>query len=326
MKSFLTYINEARGFISGSGAQSERHAKKYIDPHIGSGKFTHILGKEHNGLESGSKLTLHKKENIDGKIHVHASDENGQKHLIPVSKLHKPGEESPNKGHKFESDFIDKLKHHGLMDKNASGAGSTSGTDFTLINKKKHTEHPGIVHHHEGLLNGETKQGITAAMGQLTIHHTKEKGWHIGDKAREKRPQYAEEIEKSGILEHMNKHHDPDKHGVESTSSGRAKTITMKHPDLEPGKAYLKDHHVHVLHVGGGYGTYSVGKKDPTGHGLPEISGKGMWHIREKQLGNKRARTVAFHPDGKNGLTKSHVNLDNEEHIKAMKKTLGHDN
>ncbi len=37
---------------------------------------------------------------------------------------------------------------------------------------------------------------------------------------------------------------------------------------------------------------------DETGHGLPKISGKGVWRIREKQKGNKSARTVAFHPDG----------------------------
>jgi hypothetical protein len=172
------------------------------------------------------------------------------------------------------------------------------------------------------LLNGETKDGVTAAMGQLTIHHNKEKGWHIGDAAKSKRPLYAREIEKAGVLEHMNKHFkNPEQ--IETTESGRSKTIAIKHPNLDPAHAYLKDHDVHVLQVGG-YGTYSVGKKDETGHGLPNISGKGAWRIREKQKGNKSARTVAFHPDGKFGLNKSTFDLDKDEDLFKFKKTLGH--
>jgi len=49
-----------------------------------------------------------------------------------------------------------------------------------------------------------------------------------------------------------------------------------------------------------------------------------MWRIREKQRGNKFARTVAFHPDGKKGLNKSTVDLDNDEHLFSFKKTIGH--
>jgi len=240
--------------------------------------------------------------------------------LIPISKMHKPGEAPTNKGHDYESKFVDRLKHHGIMPHHLSGAGSTGGTDFAVENRQKKTVHNGTVS--GSLLNGETKDGVTAAMGQLTIHHTKEKGWHIGDAAREKRPLYAKQIEKSGVLAHMNKHFkNPNK--ATTTESGRAKTIEIKHPDLDPAHAYLQDHHVHVLQVGG-YGTYSVGKKDETGHGLPNISGKGSWRIREKQKGNKSARTVAFHPDGKSGLNKSTYDLDKDEDLFKFKKTLGH--
>ena len=149
-------------------------------------------------------------------------------------------------------------------------------------NRKKKMTHPGAVT--GSLLNGETNDGVTASMGQLTIHHTKEKGWHIKDAQKAKRPEYAKHIEKSGILKHMNKH-EPDPEKSETTASGRTKTIEIKHPNLHPAEGYLKDHHVHVLQVGG-YGTYSVGNKDETGHGLPNISGKGAWRIREKQKGN----------------------------------------
>jgi hypothetical protein len=320
MKSFRTYIVEGRGILTASGSAGEDHKKRYIDPHLGSDKPTHVLAKEHDDLPKGSAVKLHKTEHINGKIHVHAEDETGNHHVIPISKLHKPGDEPKNKGHEYESKFVDRLKKHGVMPHHMSGAGSTSGTDFAVEHKNKGKFVAGTVSGH--LLNGETKNGTTAAMGQLTIHHNKEKGWHIKDAQKAKRPEYAKHIEKSGILDHMNKHH-PDPEKEHTTESGRAKTIEIKHPNLHPAEGYLKDHHVHVLQVGG-HGTYKVGEKDETGHGLPSISGKGKWRIREKQKGNKGARTVAFHPDGVKGLNKSHVDLDKDEHLESFKKTLGH--
>ena len=318
-KGFLIMEGTGRGKLTASGAIGQEHLKKYIQPHIGSKVFTHTLATEHEDLPAGSSIKIKKAMEIDGKIHVDAIDHVGNQQIIPISKLHKPGEAPKNKGHDYETNFVDRLKKHEIMPSHLSGAGSTSGTDFAVENRKKGTFHPGTVN--GNLLNGETKNGVTAAMGQLTIHHTKEKGWHIGDVAKSKRPKYAQQIEKSGILEHMNKHFkNPNK--AETTASGLSKTVEIKHPNLDPGHAYLQDHHVHVLQVGG-YGTYSVGKKDETGHGLPNISGKGVWRIREKQKGNKSARTVAFHPDGKNGLNKSHVDLDNDEHLFNFKKTLG---
>ena len=316
-KGFL--IVEGRGKLTASGAAGEEHVKKYITPHLGSEEYTHTLAAEHDDLPAGSHVKLKKVVSIKGKYHVEAEDKTGNQHTIPISKLYKPGEAPKNKGHDYETKFVDRMKHHGLMPEHLSGAGSTAGTDFAIENRRKGVFHPGTV---DGdLLNGETKDGVTAAMGQLTIHHTKEKGWHVGDAARKKRPLYAKAIEKSGILDHLNEHI-PDPHKAETTASGRAKTIEIKHPNMDPAKAYLNDHHVHVVQVGG-YGTYRVGKKDETGHGLPEITGNGLWRIREKQKGNKSARTIAFHPDGKKGLNKSHVDLDNDEHLFAFKKTLG---
>lgn len=315
------YEEQNRGVISASGQDAERQRKKYIDPHVGSGNFSHTVAKSHGSIAAGSSVKIHKVEQINGKNHVHTEDEHGNKEVIPVSKLHKTNDSpTENSGHKFENSFIDHLKKHGLMEKDAQGAGSTAGTDFHVINKKKNIKHPGKVQAH--VFNGETKQDHTAAMGQLTIQHHPDKGWHIPDKAREKRPEYAAEIEKSGILDHMNKHH-PDPHKEESTASGRAKSLSFKHPNMNPAHAYLKDHHVDLLHIGGGKGTYSVGE-DKTGHGLPQISGKGKWTVREKQAGNKTSRTVMFQPDGKHGLTPSHVNLENEDHINSFKRALGH--
>jgi hypothetical protein len=216
------YLIEGRGTLTASGSAGEDHKKRYLDPHVGTDKFSHVLAKEHDDLPAGSSIKIHKVENIKGKNHVHAEDENGNHHVIPVSKLHKPGDEPTNKGHAYESAFVDRLKKHGVMPHHLSGAGSTAGTDFAVENKKKGVFHAGLVSGH--LLNGETKNGVTAAMGQITIHHTPEKGWHIKDELRAKRPKYAEHVEKSGILDYMNKNHsDPSK--SETTASGRAKGI-----------------------------------------------------------------------------------------------------
>lgn len=314
----------SRGFIKSSGAEAIRHHEKYIKPYIGSETPTHTLGKEHGELEAGTQVKIHGTEDVKGKAHVLVSTgESDKTHLVPVSKLHKPGEVQSNKGFDYENNFIEHMKRHSIMPKEVAGAGFSGGTDFVIQNPKNKSMQRGRVKAHENLFHGETKKDTTAAMGQLTIRFHPDKGWHIPDDAREKRPQYAKAIENAGILDHMNKHYHPDTSKIETTASGRAKSIVLKHPNLDPAESYLQDHHVHVLQVGSGYGTYRVGKKDATGHGFPRITGKGKWTIREKQAGNKNARTVMFQPDGVKGLDKSHINLDDEEHVKSFKKTLG---
>jgi len=333
VKEHVEILNEeGRAKMSAGGREADRHVKQYVTPYLPAGEQhgegTHTLATDHGPLKAGTKLTFHTHLPQAGpggeiKHHVEVSVPGSkEKHIIPISKIQKPGELPKNEGLKYESDFIEHVKKHGIMPKEAKGAGSTAGTDFVIQNNKKKTQHKGTVNAHENLYHGETKADTTAAFGQLTIHHTPERGWHIGDKARAQRPKYAAAIEKAGIIAHMNEHHpDPDK--VETTKSGRAKSFSIDHPDLNPAEAYLQDHHVHVLQVGAGHGTYRVGDTDVTGHGLPALSGKGKWTVREKQAGNKRARTVMFQPNGKKGLTPSHINLDNEDHIEAFKKTLG---
>jgi hypothetical protein len=280
------------------------------------------MTKGHGSIAVGSNVKVHKVETIDGKTNVHVEDEHGNKERVLASKLHKPGVKTENRGHEFENKFIDHLKKHGLMDKDAQGAGSTAGTDFHVINKRKKMKHPGkLLSNNATELNGETKQDSTAAMGQITIKHSKERGWHVPEDARAKRPEYAKHVDEH-IIPHMNKHYPNGPSDQRVTASGRAASDRIKHPDMKPAEGYLKDHHVDLLHVGGGKGTYSVGK-DKTGHGLPNIKGKGLWTVRDKAK-TPNARTVMFQPDGRHGLEPSHVNLENEDHIKEFKKTLGH--
>jgi len=323
LKSFIQFLSEEkRGSLASSGTSAEDHIKRYIEPHIGSNEFSHVTSKDWYDLPKGSSVKMTKKPvEIEGKYYAHVADQNDNNHLIPLSRLHKPGEIPKNKGTEYESEFIEKrMKKHGLMPSHLSGAGSSSGTDFVVENRKTDELHPATVN--GNFLKGEAKKGHTANMGQITIHFHPKRGWHIPDDARANRPEFAKAIEKAGIIKHMNKHYAYPE-GQRTTKSGRAETLSFKHPNLEPAEKYLTDHGAQVLQVGG-YGTYSVGQKDVTGHGLPRISGKGIFDVREKQKGNKYARTVAFKIDGVNGLKTSHVDLDRDEDLHAFRKTLGH--
>jgi len=326
MLRFKYFLSESRGTIKGSGSELDRHKKTYIDPFIGSKQPTHTVAKEHEGIAAGSQVKLHGTEMVKNKLHAIVSQAGSSKKTsIPVTKLHKPGEEPENKGTKFESEFFNRMASHGLTPKNAKAAGSTAGTDVPIVNKKTNKINKGKVQSSESVFHGEVKADVSAAMGQLTIRHDSAKGgWHIPEEARAKRPGYAKQIEQAGIIDHMNKHHDPEKHGVVTTASGRAQNVVMKHPNMEPANAYLKDHHAHFVHVGDGFGTYRVGARDATGHGLPALSGTGKWTVRQKQGGNPKSRTVMFQPDGKKGLKKSHVNLENDDHLQEFKKSIGH--
>jgi hypothetical protein len=329
LRESLNQIAEA--VISASGGNADSHHEKYVKPYLpGNEKHaegTHTLAATAGHIEKGSQVTIHNHRTIDNKSHVTISKPNDSKNkvTVPVSRLEKPGTKVENEGHKFETNLFNHLQSHNIVPKEAKPAGSTGGTDFPIQNKAKNTTHKGRASSEQNVFHGEAKMDTTAAFGQLTVHHTPEKGWHVPDKARALRPKYAKEVEKSGVLEHLNTHSDPTKHKIETTASGRAKSIVFKHPDLKPANAYLEDHHVHVLHVGGGYGTYHIGKKDVTGHGFPALKGEGKWTAREKQKGNKTARTIMFQPNGTKGLEKSHINLENDDHAKAFKKTLGVD-
>jgi hypothetical protein len=333
MKQFKTlreHLNQiVEAVISASGKKTEYDHGKYIKPYLpGNEKHaegTHTLTSDSGHIEAGSQVTIHNHRMIDGKSHVTISKPNDPKNKItvPVSKLKKPGTKVENEGHKFETKLFTHLQGHGIVPKEATPAGSTGGTDFPIQNKAKKTKHKGRVASEQSVFHGEAKLNTKAAFGQLTVHHSEEKGWHVPDKARALRPQFAAHIEKSGILDELNKHQNPLKHKIETTASGRAKNIVVPHPDLKPADGYLQDHHVHVLHVGGGHGTYHVGTHDVTGHGFPPLTGKGKWTAREKDAGNKTARTIMFQPDGKAGLDNSHINLEKDDHAKAFKKTLG---
>lgn len=315
--------------------EGDRHTQKYIAPYL-PGKISHaqgthtVNGDVSSDIPKGSNVTIHGHSIVNNRHHVTISAVGSNKKVtVATSKLNKPSGSTTveNEGHKYEKLTFDRFKSHGLIPDGYSPAGSTAGTDVPIINKRQKTQHKGrILADDKALLSGEVKKDTTAAFGQITVRHDPEKGgWHIPDNNRGKRPSYAAEVEKAGLIDHLNKTaSDPTK--AIKTASGRAKTERILHPDLKPAESYLTDHHVDVLHVGGGHGTYSVGEKDITDHGLPRLSGKGLWSIRQKQTGAKAhaTRTIMFQPHGKSGLNNSHINLDDDSHMESFKKTLGH--
>ena len=311
------YLSEARGVIAATGFDTERHEKQYVTPFLGSKEYTHTLASKHENVPAGAKLMLHKTERRDGKLYIHVTnDVTREKSVIPANKITKPGEEKKNKGFDYERQFVERLKKHGLMLGEAAGA--SAGNDFDLHDKRTGKIHKGRVHSQKAVdkkkLLGETKIGKTAAFGQLTIAHDKSKGgWHIPEKNRQNRPTYAQHVVEKGILEHMNKYHKP------TPEVKRAKDALFEHDNLDPVNGYLKDHHVDVLQVGK-HGTYKVGRKDATGHGLPGIKGKGQFRVYQK-TGDPFKRMIQFKVKH---LDKSHVDLDNDDHLSAMAKTLGH--
>lgn len=310
MLSFKKYMSEAT--LRASGARVQYETDKYVKPYIGK-KDTHKLAGPVQGLDHKKPVTIHGYEEINGKHHAIASQD-GSKIKVPYSKLKKPIK-AKNSGFDVESKLVEHLKHHGLMPKTISAAGAGAGTDFVLHNRKQNTTHPGK--ETDTLIKGEVKKDKTGAFGQLTIHHTEEKGWHIKESNRANRREYAKHVERH-VVSYLNKYH---RNGKVNDKND----ITIKHPNLEPANAYLKDHHVDVIHIGS-HGTYSVGK-DKTGIDLPTFKGtNGNFRARKKnKFAKENSLSVQFQPASVNSIKKSNVHLENEEHIPKIKRALGHD-
>lgn len=97
MLSFKQFLYEALHYgaqtLKGSGSEGERHAEKYVTPHIGNSDATHVT-KGHGTFAPGTELHVHGYHADDkGRIHIHVSDTAGNKGHIPASKIYKPKED-----------------------------------------------------------------------------------------------------------------------------------------------------------------------------------------------------------------------------------------
>ena len=329
---FKTFLlrEESRPSIKATGHSAERHKAAYIDPFVGSEEHSHKLSGKVDDLEKGHSVRITHAHVEDGKTHVRfqAHGKGDKEYSAPASKLQKPGKAPPNQGHSYEENLVAKLHKHGIA--RPETAGSTAGSDMTLIRM-----HKILANKKKQKITGEIKQEANkAAFGQITLRHTEKHGWHIPEKNRQNRPTFAKHAEEMldskhpehshmTVRQYMNKHHHPDNPEKPKPDAARAKTFTVDHHNMHPAEAYLQDHHVDVLQIGGGHGLYKAGKHDPTGHGLPRLKGPGRFTIRQK-TDNPSSRTIQFSPRTKTELPKSHVNLDHDEHIAKFAHSMGH--
>lgn len=331
-KTFKQFISEesivlTEATMKASGAEAERHVGKYLQP--GQMKtLKYKLAKDSGGGKAGEEVSVKKVEAVktmDGgtKYNAHIVHSGG-KGVVPINHLHKPITKQ-NRGFEQEGLLAKRLSEHGLME--GAGAGFTGGNDFHLIDKRGATTKKirGTEGHSTKEIQGEHKSDIrTTAFGQLTLtRHPKTGKWHISDDARARRPEYAEHIEKASItvdgkkrslIDHLNK--------TEPAGTVNKSGFYSNDTDTSPAHAYMRDHHVDVIHIDS-HGTYRAGNselKDKHKLGLPVLHGEGRFRVRQKTE-NPNARTVQF---SIRKLEKSNVHLGNDTDIQALKQKLGH--
>jgi hypothetical protein len=308
MLRFKAYIAEATMTVSGFIGQ--RHAQKYVEPNKGK---TLKLASKHADIPAGEHVTIHGHEVVNGKFHAIASASGEDKqHHIPFSKLLKPATDKENKGLSYENEFVQHLNKHGVM--GGGGAGFTGGNDFHLAKKNGQA------------IQGEAKQSTkTAAFGQATLSHTPEKGWHFGEKAKKRFPEYTKHAEKATItgsdgkkknlLDHINDTFGPPNRNERNSTNLHSDTTT-----LQPMHAYLRDHHVDVLHVGS-HGTYRAGlsqREDRHKLGLKAAEGTGKFRVRQKHAGSLTIQFNVKH------MEPAGHDIQKEDDLNKIKTKLGH--
>ena len=232
-----------------------------------------------------------------------------------------------NKGIRYEVQFNRHLYKHGLM-ASSKRPKNNQGNDFHLINKKEKIIHRGKVY--DGKFIGETKMNATSAsFGQIALNWDPVvKKWGISHNAYSKRPEFASTVEKAKIthngvtkslIDHVND-------TVKKPKPGNIASIFSDQTNMKPAHAYGRDHGADVIHIGK-KGTYRFGNgehRDRTRIGLPKLSGHGQFEVRRKYPKNGNSLHVAFKVKGKS-VDRSHIDLENEEHVKLVKKALGHE-
>ena len=335
MLSFISFISEAK--LSSSGNRAEYHADKYIKPFLAGQPahkpLSHEIDSDIGNFKAGDRVTMHS-HHVDGNgvHHVVVSKKGSNKVAIPIGKIKKVSERK-NKGLEQENVLVKHLNRHGLM--TGGGAGSTAGNDFSLLDKrgkttKKISGSEGVSTS-ESAVTGEHKSNLTAAFGQITLtRHPVTGRWHVGDKARQNRPEYATAVENASItvngkkkklLDHINDTQGPGY--VKPAGRATAEDISSDDSDLTPAHAYMRDHHVDVVHLDS-HGTYTAGmsqNKDRHKLGLPSLAGTGRFRVRQKDRANDNSRTVQFMI---RSLAKSHTHIGTNEGAQKMRKILGH--
>lgn len=317
--------------LSSTGYKGKDHAEKYVFPFLLGGPeyredgYTHTLFStvrtETFKIDKGTRVralnsfiandvyhTIVKVENSDDEVVVRNSKLTKPPHLIKDFAL--PGFEKEQK-------VADVLKKLNLMAPDTPTARASHGNDFHLIKIEN-----GIPIR----LHGETKSHSGAKFGEMTISHTPERGWHINDKIRSRRPEFASYVESQTvngvpIFEHLNAViGTPPKRWIEPPPR-----IVADETDVRPAQAYLREHNVHILHIES-HGTYAVGlseESDATGLNLPSFVGRGNMVFRVPgKRGDRQFR--AYFTFIEKSVEPSWFNLMNPDHLLLARTKLGH--
>lgn len=317
--------------LRASGSSSARHLKEYVEPYLPGASLhapgTHVVISKCGFLRRGDRVSLLGVRSVGG-VNFVLVERAGERLEVRASKIAKPHKAVKARGAaglRAESKLVSHLKRHGLMAARAGGAGYTAGRDFYL----KHESGQKFGGVERDKIYGESKIGLKAKFGAIALSHSREKGWHVSDKAKAVKPEYARSVESARVngkplLQHLNDHWgDPE---------GRSlKNVTTDTESLAPLHSYMRDRGVDVLHVHS-HGTFRGGhseKSDRTGIGLPRPRGTGRFWVSAERPGAKVHAVFRVHgrddpSRGALGLKKSRFDLMRHDHAKtAREKLLG---
>lgn len=206
-------------------------------------------------------------------------------------------------GFNYENQVADKLKKHGIMDKDTKTAGSSGDAPDAHMNirGKRH--------------NLEVKADKGAMFGQLELHHSEEKGWHVSPRAAAKYPATANHPAVKAFVKHVN-----EKWGKPSgdyDTDLKMGNVYHEHKDASPIAAhYHEDRHTPYVQVGKGHGLYHF-SSDEAKLGTPKLEGHTQLRARmkyrgtDKKTGKKKYGSLMV-MSLKGDVPKSHLNLDSE--------------
>lgn len=206
-------------------------------------------------------------------------------------------------GFNYENEIADKLKKSGVMHKEAKTAGSSGDAPDAHMNIK------GKQH------NLEVKKDKGAMFGQLELHHSDEKGWHVSPKAAKRYPATASHPAVKEFLHKVNKQwHKPSGDYDTDLKMGN---VYHEHKDTSPIAAhYHSDRKTPYIQIGGGHGLYHF-QSDSAKLGTNKLEGKTQLRARMKYRGTdkktgKKKYGALMVMSLKGDVAKSSKNLDTQ--------------
>jgi hypothetical protein len=204
-------------------------------------------------------------------------------------------------GFNYENQVADKLKKHGIMDKDTKTAGSSGDAPDAHMNigGKRHSL--------------EVKKDKGAMFGQLELHHSDEHGWHVSPKAAERYPATASHPAVKNFIKEVNKKWGKPSGDYETDL--KMGNVYHEHKDASPIAAhYNEDRKTPYVQIGGGHGLYHF-NKDAANLGTDKLEGHTQLRARMKARSTdpktgKRKYGALMVMSLKGAVPKSSKNLD----------------